>query len=98
MALHMLLGSSITTLSIVIPLLIQLTEGIINPIVLSLLVYVAINIHFILPFHNITIMVGAGNNYYSNKTSIRYGIVLTLLVFVVIFGFYIPWWKFLNLL
>lgn len=98
MALHMLLGSSITTLSIVIPLLIQLTSGVINPIVLSLLVYVAVNIHFILPFHNITIMVGAGNNYYSNKTSIKYGMVLTILVFVVIFGFYIPWWKFLNLL
>ncbi len=98
MALHMLLGSSITTLSVVIPVLIQLTNGIIDPIPLSLLVYVAINIHFILPFHNITIMVGAGNNYYSNKTVIRYGMALTILVFVAIFGFYIPWWKFLNLL
>lgn len=98
MLLHMLLGSSITTLSIVIPILIELTKGIIDPIPLSLLIYVSINMHFILPFHHITIMVGAGNNYYSNKVVVKYGAVLTLLVFIVIFGFYIPWWKFLNLL
>ena len=98
MGLHMLLGSSITTLSVVIPILIELTRGIMDPIALSLLVYIAINMHFLLPFHHIVIMVGSGNNYYSNKTVLKYGLVLTLLVFVVIFGFYIPWWKFLNLL
>lgn len=98
MGLHMLLGSSITTLSVVIPILIELTDGIMNPIALSLLVYIAINMHFLLPFHHIVIMVGSGNNYYSNKVVLKYGIVLTLLVFVVIFGFYIPWWKILKLL
>lgn len=98
MGLHMLLGSSITTLSVVIPILIELTRGIMDPIALSLLVYIAINMHFLLPFHHIVIMVGSGNDYYSNKTVLRYGLILTLLVFLVIFGFYIPWWKFVNLL
>lgn len=98
MALHMLLGSSITTLSVVIPILIPMTKGVLNPIALAFLIYIIVNMHFILPFHNITIMIGAGNDYYSNKVVIRYGVILTVLVFVAIFAFYIPWWKFIKLI
>lgn len=98
MALHMLLGSSITTLSVVVPGLIELTQGAIDIIPLTLLIYIAINMHYILPFHHVTIMIGAGNNYYSNNIIIRFGIILTIIIFVVIFGFYIPWWKFINLI
>lgn len=98
MFLHMLLGSSVTTASVVIPILIELTKGIIDPIIVSLLVYLAVNMHFILPFHHTVIMVGSGNDLYSNKVVIKYGLVLTILLFLIIFVLYIPWWKFMNLL
>lgn len=98
MGLHMLLGSSITTLSVVIPGLMELTHGVIDVVPLVLIVYILVNMHYVLPFHQVTIMIGAGNNYYSNKITIKYGIVLTLMMFVIIFGFYMPWWKLINLI
>ncbi len=98
MVLHMLLGSSITTFSVVIPILMELTEGILDVIPLMFLVYITVNMHHILPFHHITIMIGAGNNYFSNRVTIKYGAVLTVLVFIIIFGFYLPWWGVLGLI
>ncbi len=98
MGLHMLLGSSITTLSVVIPGLMELTHGVIDVVPLVLIVYILVNMHYVLPFHQVTIMIGAGNNYYSNKITIKYGIVLTFMMFVIIFGFYMPWWKLINLM
>lgn len=97
MALHILLGSSITTFSVVIPILMELTQGILGVIPLMFLVYITVNMHHILPFHHVVVMIGAGSNYYSNKVTIKYGIVLTVLVFLIIFGFYMPWWRFIGL-
>lgn len=96
MMLHMVLGSSITTLSVAIPGLLELTRGKIEVLPLILIAYITVNIHYLLPFQHVTIMIGAGNNYYSNKTVLRYGAVLTILIFVVIFLFYLPWWRFTN--
>lgn len=94
---HMLLGNAIATLSVLVPGLIGLTQGIIDVIPLTLLLYIVINMHYILPFHHIVIMIGAGT-YYSNKIVIKHGIVLTVVMFLAIFLFYIPWWKFINLI
>ncbi len=47
--------------------------------------------HHLLPFHYVVVMIGARNNYYSNRLTIKFRMVLTVLVFLVIFGFYIPW-------
>lgn len=97
MGLHMLLGSSITTLSVVIPGLMELTKGVIGVVPLVLLVYITVNMHYVLPFHHVTIMIGSGNDYYSNKITMKFGLVLTVLVFLVVFGFYLPWWRFIKL-
>lgn len=98
MALHMVLGSSITTLSVVVPGLIELTKGAIAPIPLILMVYISVNIHYILPLHHVGIMIGAGSNYYSSKIVMKYGLVLTTIVFLVIFGLYLPWWRLIGLI
>lgn len=98
MALHMLLGSAITTLSVAIPILLEMTQGVLNPIVIVLLGYITVNMHYILPFQHVMMMIGAGNGYYSNKVVMRYGLVLTFMLFVFIFGFYIPWWRFMGLI
>ncbi|MDO4539102.1 MAG: SLC13 family permease, partial [Coriobacteriales bacterium] len=49
-------------------------------------VFTAINIHYILPFHNLTILVGEGadNAGYTATDAIRMGIPLTAVVFVVV--------------
>ncbi len=94
MVLHMVLGSTITTLSIVIPGLLTITEGVVPPVMVMFLAYISVNIHYLLPFHHVTIMIGAGNQYYSNRTVTRFGIALTVLVILSVLVFYIPWWSY----
>lgn len=98
MILHMILGSTITTLSIVIPGLLTITQGIVPVNIVMLLAYISVNIHYMLPFHHVTIMIGAGNQYFSNKAVTRYGMVLTLIVLGSIVALYLPWWTFQGLL
>lgn len=97
MMLHMILGSSVTTLSVVSPGLIELTKGRIQLNALMFLIYITVNIHYLLPFHQATVMVGSGE-YYKNKFVLKFGLVLTFLVFISIFCFYLPWWRFLEVL
>lgn len=97
MLLHMFIGSSITTLSVAIPSLIQMTSEVLNPIIVVLISYVAVNIHYILPFQHVTIMIGAANKFYSDKIVVRFGLLMTLVTITSIFLFYIPWWSFMGI-
>lgn len=97
MSLHMVLGSTVTTISVVAPGLIELTEGRIELTALMFLIYISVNTHYILPFHKATVMVGLGK-YYDSKIIFKFGLILTILVFVVIFCFYVPWWKLIRIL
>ncbi|WP_156782361.1 SLC13 family permease [Geosporobacter ferrireducens] len=97
MGLHMVLGSSITTLSVAVPGLIELTKGKMEAVPLVLLAYIIVNIHYLLPFHHVTIMIGAGE-YYTTKTVFRYGLVQTMIVLMVAFMIYIPWWRLIGIL
>ena len=87
-----------TTLPIVIPALLELTYGIMDPIPLVLLIYISVNMHYLLPFHHVNIMIGAGRGYYSNNIILKYGLMATITVFIVIFGFYMPWWRIIKLI
>lgn len=98
MVLHMLLGSTITTLSIVIPGFLQLTSGIIDPLSMLFITYISVNIHYLLPFHHVTIMIGSGNKLFENKTVMKFGVYLTLIVFISIVVLYLPWWEIVGLL
>ena len=98
MALHMVIGSSITTLATVVPGIIMMNNGFVNPIAIALIAYTTVNIHYLLPFHHVTIMLGAGENYYDNKHIMKLGAFLTIVVFLSVLFIQLPWWSLMNLL
>jgi di/tricarboxylate transporter len=96
MALHMIMGSLITALSVLIPTLITLTTGILSSESIVLITTVSVCFHYLMPFHHVTIMLGYGNDYFDNKHVIKFGLVLTLITLIAVLGIYVPWWKFVG--
>lgn len=98
-AIHMVLGSVIAVMGIAIPALLIFTEPMgINPIITTLLVYTAIGIHYILPFHHLNILVGQGeeNGMYGQKEVMRLGIPITIVLFIIVL-IEIPYWQIIGL-
>lgn len=60
--------------------------------------YVAINIHYILPLHHAVIMIGEGEGHYDTSMTIKYGIFLTIFVFISIYAVLMPYWKLIAIL
>ena len=101
MIIHMFMGSVIAVMGVAIPALMAFTSPMgINPLVTTLIVYTAVAIHYILPFHHLNMLVGQGeeNGMYTQKETIRLGIPLTVVVFIVTVLVEIPWWKLLGML
>jgi len=101
MLIHMLLGSVLAVMGIVTPAIIAYSTGSrISPIVASLLVYTALNEHYLLPFHNMSILVGVGEQggNYDAADVFRLGLPLTVLVLVVTVCVEVPWWKLIGLI
>ncbi|MBQ9057900.1 MAG: SLC13 family permease [Atopobiaceae bacterium] len=83
---HMFMGSVMAVLGICIPAFLTFTAGTdISPTAIAFIVFSAINIHYILPFHNLAILVGVGKDGggYSASECIKMGVPLTVLVFIV---------------
>ena len=97
MLMHMMLGSNITTLSVVIPSLTLMSAGVAPPYMLMFTIYVSVCAHYILPFHNVVILLGNGKSFYNSKTVAKFGIPLTGALVILILGIYYPWWKFIGL-
>jgi hypothetical protein len=58
---HMVLGSALAVMSIVTPSAVTYaTAAGWNPLFPALLVYTAVQIHYVLPFQHVTILLGAG--------------------------------------
>jgi sodium-dependent dicarboxylate transporter 2/3/5 len=98
MCLHMLLGSLITTLSISIPMLVILTSGTFPPEFIVLLACVCTYYHVLLPFHQVTVVIGFANQYYKTRHVLILGVYLTVLTVLCTFFIYIPWWRVTGLL
>ncbi len=98
MAVHMVLGSVVTSMSVAIPGMIIATSGALNEVALSLIIFVSIFPHFILPFHNVQLVVGEGYGFFNSKTVTQFGILMTVITIISIFLFYIPWWKLIGIL
>lgn len=84
---HMFMGSVMAVLGICIPAFLAFTSGSgVTDLAVAMMVFSAINIHYILPFHNLAILVGEGPDAagYSSKDAMRMGIPLTVVVFVVV--------------
>lgn len=98
MALHMILGSNITTLSVVLPGLLLISSGTADPFIIMFITYIAVCAHFVLPFHQVIVLIGNGNMLFPSSTIIKYAPMLTALVIVCIFGVYRTWWIMMGLL
>ena len=98
MLLHMILGSNTTTLSVVIPGLMVLCSQVVKSPIIVLISVISVSFHAILPFHSISLMIGVSNNYYPAKYVTKLGLPITLFVYLVVIGIYIPYWKIVGLL
>ena len=97
-ALHMVLGSAMSTLGIATPALI--TVGIslgYNPLVPAFLTYAAVANHWIFPYQNLVVFLGVDEKRgYTSDDAVRMGIpqtVIVLLTSVVMYG----WWRLTRL-
>lgn len=98
MVLHSFVGGLVTSVSVIIPMLLTMTAGVLSPQVIVLLTLVSVCFHYVLPFQHATIMIGYGSGYYENKHTIKLGFALTLATFVAALFVYIPWWKLIGLI
>lgn len=99
MVLHLCIGSSVATMSVVLPILIPLTRSFgYRSEVVTLMIYLIVNVHFLLPFHHATVMIGTAKEYYPERDMFRFGAVMTVVTFVLLYGLYFPWWKLMEVL
>lgn len=99
MVLHMVLGSVLAILGICVPTFIAFTQGSsIAPIAVALIVFNAISLHFILPFHHMNVLVGVGEKQggYGDKEIIRMGVPLTVIVLIFNVVILVPWFQMLG--
>ncbi len=98
---HMLLGSVIAVMGVAIPAILASTASMgLNPLVPTFLIYMAIAAHYILPFQHLNMLVGSGdeNGMYGQKETIRLGIPLIAVVFIVNVVIMVPWFKIIGLI
>ena len=95
--LHMVLGSCVTVLSVVVPsVLILIGNGaFVRPILF--LVFVGCVTHYILCVHNVLLVVGTGIGGYSDAETRRYSKWLTPCVLLLAIPVYLTYWKAFHL-
>lgn len=97
MVMHMFIGSAVATLSVVMPLLLPLAEASgASPNETALIFYVTLNLHFLFPFHQATMMIGVGKGQLSEKHVFKFGLLMSAAIFLIIFGLYRPWWNLIS--
>ena len=87
MVIHMFMGSVMAGLGICVPAFLTFVQGTsVSPIAVALIVFTAINLHYILPVHNLAILVGEGKDAggYTSKEAMKMGIPLTVVTFLVV--------------
>lgn len=99
-ALHMLLGSVIAVMGVAVPAIIAFTSGSgINPLAPTLIAYMAIAAHYVLPFQHLNILVGAAEDTggYSQKETIKLGLPLIAVMFITTVAVMVPWFSLTGL-
>lgn len=92
-SMHMILGSNTTTLSVVTPGLIFMYGGIIPAEIIMCITSVTLATQWLFPFHSVGMMIGVSKGYFKSRHMLKTGLALTLVVFLAVFGLYLPWWK-----
>lgn len=98
MAMHMILGSNTTTLSVIIPGLMVLCGDVLQTEVIMFVAYISVAFHSILPFHSAAMMIGVGNGYFPTKYVVKFGIPVTFIVLLAALFIFVPWWRLMGLL
>lgn len=98
MLLHMILGSNTTTLSVIVPGLILLCSSVVSPQVVVYTSIISVAFHAILPFHSVSLMVGASNGYFPNSYVTRLGLPVTPFIYLSAVCIYLPYWKLIGIL
>lgn len=98
MILHMVLGSCVTAISVAIPAVILLGQASMPVYPLAFLAFLAIVGQYVIPLHNVSLMVGQGQGNYSQGEVVRYGSALTALEIVALPVLYLAWWRIAGLL
>lgn len=97
---HMVLGSCIAVMGLVCPAMVGLATQLgISPLVPAFITYSAIYTHYIFPHQNLPILVGASEDKggYGSKETMRMGIPLTVVVFIVTCLIEVAWFKLIGL-
>lgn len=82
---HMFLGSSVSTASVVVTMLLAyFANSSFDPLILTLFCYTAVYMHYLFPFQHLNILFGIGRGGYTEKDVLRLGIPLTVCVFIVL--------------
>jgi len=92
MAGHMVLGSNMTTLSVLVPAFRAVGEGAGVPEAVAFLVFVSVTTQFLLPFHHVVLLLGAEAGRYGRGTVFRFGLALTLVSAAAAAFLYPAWW------
>lgn len=99
--LHMLLGSVIAVMGVAVPAILAFTAPMgLNPIVPTFICYLAIATHYVFPFQHLNILVGAAEDTggYTQKETIKLGLPLTVVVFIVNVVITVPYWMLIGLI
>ena len=96
--LHTLFGGAMGALAVSLPIVNALWGGVLGPEVISLTSLVLVTCQYVFPYNQMTILVGYGQKYYEFRDVMRFSLVLTIVVTVMIFGIYLPWWKLTGLI
>jgi di/tricarboxylate transporter len=96
---HMFLGSALAVMSIVAPPVVAYaTAAGWSGLFPALLVYTAVQIHYLLPFQHVTILLGAGQaGRYGSSETLKYGLPLTALTLLVLL-LEVAWWQVVGLI
>ena len=97
MILHMLLGGSVTTTSVVIPGILSIAAGKAPAAMLVLIIYILVYNHFLLPLHNAVLVIGNGDKRFPARLVAQFGGVLTLVMPLFILFVYRLWWQFIGI-
>ena len=94
---HFFIGSVVTALAVLIPVLTPILLPIMSAKAATLLVLCVSSLQYVLPFHHITMMLGAAGGYYDSKKILRFAPALALTTFLITLFIFLPWWRLLGL-
>ena len=99
MGLHICIGSAVATMSVTLPIMIPLlvNQGY-QAEMITLMTYIIVNIHFLFPYHHATLMIGTAKGYYPDQYMLRFGLVMTVVIFAIFALLYFPWWHLMGIL